>query len=67
MQWALVDKPMNLELAQGAPNLPMADIVPKEIKKDLQKWISDTDFAYREILAKHGMTDQMTFLGRKKK
>ena len=30
---ALVDKPMNLELAQGTPNLPMTDIAPKEIRK----------------------------------
>ena len=67
IQWALVDKPMNLELALGVPNFPMADIAPIDIKKDLQKWISDTDFAYRKILAKHGITDQIIFFGRKKK
>ena len=65
IQWALVDKPMSPDLAQGTPNMPLADSAPKDIKKDLQKWIQDSDLAYSSILAKHGMTDQITFFGRK--
>lgn len=66
MQWALVDNPMSADLAQGTPNLPIANIAPKDIKKDLQKWIRDADLAYSDILAKYGMTDQIVFIGKKK-
>jgi len=66
MQWALVDKPMSADIAQGTPNLPMANIAPKDIEKDLQKWIRDADLAYTNILAKYGMTDQIVFIGKKK-
>jgi len=65
IQWALVDKPMSLDIAQGTPNLPMAESVPIDIKKDFQEWIQETDLAYSEILGKHGMTDQIAFIGEK--
>lgn len=66
IQWALLDKPMDPKLAIGTPTLPIGDGVSKEVWQDLGEWAREADLSYRNVLAKHGVTGEIAFIGTKK-
>jgi len=66
IQWVLMDKPMDPNLALGTPSLPVRDDVSKEVRQDLEEWAREADLSYKNILAKHGITGEIAFIGTKK-
>lgn len=49
----------------GPARLPLAPGVPKALGDALAHWAEGSDRAYKAVLAEHGVTANMTFLGKK--
>jgi len=67
LHWAFLDAPQpHAKLGLGPARLPgLRDDLAPEVRADLDAWAADADRTYRAVLARHGLTDNLTFLGRK--
>lgn len=65
LHWCLKNAPQgSAHDGLGAPKLPLADSVDKAVADELNACFAEADRKYKEILARHGYTDNMTFLGK---
>lgn len=66
LHWSLLEKPQASCHPGLAPaRLPLSPDCPPAAAAELQAWMARADREYRDILARHGLTDNMTFLGRR--
>jgi len=47
----------------GPPRLPIADDVEPALRAELEAWIEQVDRQYKTLMAKHGRTENVIFLG----
>ncbi|MCF8506965.1 MAG: class I SAM-dependent methyltransferase [Caulobacter sp.] len=67
LNWIHTDQPQPTgAMGLGPARLPNVreDLEPA-LREDLDRWLAEADAAYRALLARHGKTDNMTFLGRR--
>ena len=67
MHWISVDAPQR-DCIPGLslPRLPLRDSLELHKKEKLNRFIQKMDFEYKEMLAKLGITSNLSFIGRKK-
>lgn len=66
LHWSLTNGPQpNCHEGLGAPRLPLADNCDPAAAQELQDFWVNADRQYKAILAKHKLTDNMTFIGSK--
>jgi SAM-dependent methyltransferase len=62
LHWILVGKPQpsNHE-GLGSPKLPIS--IDEKLRGELETWLEEVDKQYKAILVKHGLTENITFIG----
>lgn len=64
LHWILVGRPQpTCHDGLSSPKLPIANEVEPELQKELQTWVEEADNQYKAILAKYGITENITFIG----
>ena len=64
--WILAKKPQkNFSLGAGDPLLVSDHRVDKSIRKDFNKFVLEADLKYKQLMEKHNLGENLTFLGRK--
>jgi len=65
LHWILVGKPQpTCHDGLSSPRLPIANDVKPELLRELEKWMEAVDKQYKAILAKYGVTENITFIGK---
>ena len=66
LHWLFTGKPQdNFAIGTGDPKLIGGGCIKDNAKKELNDFVRATDKEYKNILAKHGLGESLTFLGRK--
>lgn len=66
MSWILTGKPQkDFSVGNSTPSLFESNNVDREIKKDLNNFIQQTDLKYKELLKKYNLGENLCFLGKK--
>ena len=68
MHWLINDKPQNsCEEGLSSPSLPLRISATKSLdaaKRSLDLFIKESDLRYKQLLIKHGISSNITFIGR---
>lgn len=66
MHWTLLDKPQpDGRVGLGQAQLPLSDALPSAVRNDIQQWMNEVDLSYKNLLSKHKLTENITFIGNK--
>jgi 2-polyprenyl-3-methyl-5-hydroxy-6-metoxy-1,4-benzoquinol methylase len=64
LHWALRGEPQpDPHAGLGAAQLPVGPGAPQDAAADLRAWAAKADAEYKAILARHGITDNIAFVG----
>lgn len=67
LHWLLTGRPQDrFELGAAIPKLVAASDVDARVKKELNDFIASADAQYKKLVARRGLGESITFLGRKK-
>lgn len=66
LHWLLTNRPQpDCHAGLGAARFPSLESAPASIRNELDTFLQQVDRQYKTILASHGYTDNMAFIGRK--
>lgn len=64
LHWLLRKQPQDSNRpGMGPPRLPVSGELGKAVRAYLEPWLEKVDHEYRELLAHHGATDNVAFIG----
>jgi 2-polyprenyl-3-methyl-5-hydroxy-6-metoxy-1,4-benzoquinol methylase len=68
LHWMFTGKPQErIDLGVSAPILINSNSTRKDLKEEFNRWMKKVDEEYKELLAKHELSDSILFIGQKKK
>ena len=66
LNWILTGQPQkSADIGMSNPVLPMIDTTDPSLKKDLVEWLKTSNEGYINILNKHGVGENILFIGQK--
>ena len=66
LHWASVQRPQpNPHAGLGIAALPLRGGLDDSARAELDAWAAEADVAYKRVLARNGLTDNLSFLGRR--
>jgi SAM-dependent methyltransferase len=66
LSWIMLGKPQSTcHYGLSTPKLPIAERVSTELREELDSWMESVDREYKALLAKHEVTSNITFIGRR--